>query len=94
MKIEFDPEKSKKNAQERGLPFEQAEDFEWETALYTEDTRNPYPEHRFVALGFLNERLHILCFTPVDHGVRIISFRKANQREIKHYEQESKTTHQ
>lgn len=88
MKIDFDPEKSKKNARDRDLPFELAVEFDWETAIYAEDVRNPYPERRFVAMGYLGERLHVLCFTPIDGGVRIISFRKANLREVKRREKE------
>lgn len=88
MKIDFDPEKSKKNIHDRGLSFEQAVEFEWETAIYAEDVRNPYSEQRFVAMGYLRERLHVLCFTPIESGVRVISFRKANFREVKRYEKE------
>ncbi|EKD74384.1 MAG: hypothetical protein ACD_44C00473G0003 [uncultured bacterium] len=88
MRIDFDPNKSNKNMRDRGLPFELVADFDWETALYAEDIRKNYPEQRFVALGFLNERLYVLCFTPIEDGVRIISFRKANSREVKRYEKE------
>jgi uncharacterized DUF497 family protein len=88
VKIEFDPAKSSKNALERGLPFEWAVEFDWETAFYWEDSRQTYPERRFVAIGFLGERLHVLCFTPLEGGVRVISFRKANTREVRRYEQE------
>lgn len=48
-----------------------------------------YSERRFVALGYLSERLHMLCFTPVEDGVRIISFRKANRREVREYEKKT-----
>lgn len=41
-----------------------------------------------MALGYLEKRLHVLCFTPMKGGVRIISFRKANLREVKRYEKE------
>lgn len=92
MKIEFDPEKCKKNILERNLSFDEASDFDWETAIYTEDDRNQYPERRFIAIGYLGVRLHVICFTPIDEGVRIISFRKANLREVKKHEKE--TTHQ
>lgn len=88
MKIDFDPEKSKKNNRVRRLPFEQVVEFDWETASYSEDTRNFYPERRFVAMGYLGLRLHVLCFTPIEGGVRIISFRKANLREVKRYAKE------
>ena len=31
--------------------------------------------------------MHVLCFTPIKGGIRVISFRKANSWEIKTYEQ-------
>ena len=89
MKIDFDHEKSRKNTQDRDLSFDQAVDFDWETAIYSEDVRQLYPERRFVAIGYLRERLHVLCFTPIEQGVRVISFRKANFREVKRYEKET-----
>lgn len=89
MKIDFDLIKSDKNYRERQLSFERVADFDWETALYAEDIRHFYPEQRFVAVGFLDERLHVICFTPIDEGVRIISFRKANLREVRRYEKET-----
>jgi uncharacterized DUF497 family protein len=27
--------------------------------------------------------LHVLCFTPIEGGIRVISFRKANMREAR-----------
>ena len=81
MKIDFDPAKSERNSRERGLPFARAAEFNWEEAVFIEDIRNPYPERRFVAIGYLKDRLHVLCFTPISGGIRVISFRKANNRE-------------
>lgn len=89
MTIEFDPAKSERNAQTRNLPFDRASDFDWETAIYWEDTRGAYGERRFVALGYLDTRLHVICFTHIAEGVRVISFRKANSREIRRYENET-----
>jgi uncharacterized DUF497 family protein len=85
VKIEFDPRKSQKNAAERGLPFELVSAFDWETALAVPDNRYAYPEARFVATGFIGNRLHVVCFTPVTGGIRVISFRKANNKEIKRH---------
>lgn len=89
MKIEFDPNKSAKNSQERGLSFDDVEAFDWTSAVIIPDVRFDYPEPRFTATGFLGEtkRLHVVCFTPIENGVRVISFRKANKREVKKYEQ-------
>jgi hypothetical protein len=36
-------------------------------------------------LGLLHGRLHVLCFTETGDGIRVISFRKANDREVKAY---------
>lgn len=85
MKIEFDPAKSDKNRQQRGLPFDRAADFDWQGAMFSEDDRQLYPERRFVGVGYLDNRLHVICFTPIPGGVRIISFRKANEREAKRH---------
>ncbi len=89
MKIEFDPAKNQRNIRERELSFEMASEFEWESAVMVEDTRRDYGERRFRAFGFIGNRLHALVFTPRDGGIRVISLRKANQREIDGYEQEA-----
>jgi hypothetical protein len=70
-----------------GLGFELAAQFDFGTATIEQDTRKPYPEDRFVAVGLLGTRLHVLCFTPVAGGVCVISFRKANAREARDDEQ-------
>ena len=89
MKIDFDPVKSELNSKLRSLSFERAGDFDWETAIYYEDNRMDYPEVRIIALGFLGVRLHVICFTPIDGGARIISFCKANRRGVRYYEDET-----
>ena len=86
MRTEFDPAKNLRNIIQRGLSFERANEFEFDTALIEQDVRKPYPEVRYVAVGYLDERLHVLCFAQAKNGIRVISFRKANAREVKHYE--------
>ncbi|QMT30623.1 BrnT family toxin [Alysiella filiformis] len=87
MKIEFDPQKSERNIRERNLPFDLVCDLDWQTAWVCADTRHDYPEPRFVALALLQQRLHVVVFTPIEGGIRVISFRKANSRESRNYEQ-------
>jgi len=53
--IEFDDAKSRRNARERGLPFDRAAEFEWETAIIVMDTRRDYGEPRFRAMGMIGE---------------------------------------
>jgi len=90
MEIEFDPAKNAANIRERGLPFELAAEFDFETALIWRDTRKAYPEVRFVALGLQGGRVHSLVFAQTTKGIRVISFRKANKREVRDYEKASK----
>lgn len=87
MKIDFDPAKNEANIRERGLSFERAADFDFETAIFETDDRRDYGETRYRAFGFLDGRLHALVFVETGEGIRVISFRKANSREVKRYEQ-------
>ena len=56
MRIEFDPAKNTTNIRERGLNFECAADFDFDSALILPDTRKAYPELRYVAVGYLAQR--------------------------------------
>ncbi|SJM94969.1 conserved hypothetical protein [Crenothrix polyspora] len=89
MKINFDAVKNEKNIQERGLSFERVAEFDFETAQFDIDKRHNYGETRYRAMGFLDKRLHSLIFVEIIGGIRVISFRKANKREIKRYENQS-----
>lgn len=90
MDITYDSNKNSKNIKERGLSFDRVIDFDFETAVIFIDDRKEYNETRYVAVGYLENRLHVLCFTETDKGIRVISFRKANNREVTNYEK-SKT---
>jgi uncharacterized DUF497 family protein len=81
--IAFDPRKNERNIRERGLSFEQAANFDFETAHIFPEVRGL--ETRRVAVGYLYGRLHVLCYLPLQDGIRVISFRRANQREAKKY---------
>ena len=85
MKISFDPTKNLRNIEERNLPFSLVENFDFNTAQIKIDNRIDYGEVRYVAIGLLNERVHVVCFKETDDGIRVISFRKANDRETKRY---------
>jgi uncharacterized DUF497 family protein len=86
MDISFDLAKSEKNVRVRGISFELAARFEWVAALIVEDLRKDYGERRFQALGLIENRLHMMVFTPRGNKVHVISLRKANKREVERYE--------
>lgn len=86
VEIEFDPAKNARNIRERGLSFTQVVEFDFATAVFSVDVRRDYGEIRDRALRFLDNCLHALVFVETAAGIRVISFRKANAREVRRYE--------
>lgn len=82
---EWHPAKADTNVAKHGVHFRAARRFEWETALKKIDMRGAYGEVRCTAIGFIGERLHVMAYTRRGAFVRLISLRKANAREIRHY---------
>ena len=85
MDISFDPAKNAKNIAERGLSFELVANLEWETALAEEDIRKDYGERRIRVVGLIGKRLYVAVITMRGKTVRVISFRKVNEREVRRY---------
>ena len=85
MAITFDPAKNARNTDERGLSFERVADLEWNTAVIAEDTRCDYGEPRLLVMALLDGRLHTAVVTPRGEDLRVISFRRANRREVRLY---------
>ncbi len=84
---EWYQEKSDKNLSKRGLSFADAEtDFSGPCVTF-EDTRFDYGEPRFITFGLLDERMVVIAHTPRGDKTRIISMRKANDREQKTYQE-------
>ncbi|MDP2255530.1 MAG: BrnT family toxin [Polaromonas sp.] len=73
------------------MSFERVANFYFETAVFRQDTRRDYGEIRLRALGYLDGRIHALVFAEAATGIRVISFRRANKREVLMYEQETKS---
>jgi len=87
VEIACDAAKNARNVEERGLSFELVQAFDFQSALFVVDCRKEYGEVRYRGLGLVGERVHALVFTETPKGIRVISFRKANRREVKSYEQ-------
>ena len=85
MQYEHDPEKLAANVAKHGVWFDEAEGFEWESALVKVDSRREYGEPRLLAIAYIGERLHVMVFTLRVNAVRIISLRRANRREEREY---------
>jgi len=85
VKIEYDPKKSQRNFETRGLSFELVYRFEFATATFEVDERADYGEARMNAIGYIGQRLHHVTYTLRGDVLRVISLRKANPRETKRY---------
>jgi hypothetical protein len=86
MQYEWDEKKQAANVARHKVDFEIATGFEWDTAIEAVDERFDYGEKRWVALGYIKNRLHILVYTFRSEDIRIISLRRANKREREFYE--------
>jgi hypothetical protein len=87
MRIEFDPTKDASNQEKHGLSLGVASALDWDEALVWVDDRYEYGELRMIALAPDTGILYYVAFVDRDDARRIISLRKANRREVKHYVQ-------
>ena len=85
MHTEFDPIKDASNQIKHGLSLDMVEELDWESALVWVDDRFEYNERRMIALAPKTEILYFVAFVDRAQTRRIISLRRANRREVKHY---------
>ena len=85
LSVVFDPVKRRETLTRRGLDMARAaEVFEGRT-LTVQDDRCDYGEERFITIGFLDQRMVVVVWTERNGTRRVISMRKANEREQAHY---------
>lgn len=87
MAIVWDEPKRATNIERHGLDFADARDrFEWDTAVID----STYPGRggdRFKAIGWLDDRLVTLVFSPLgSEAVSLISLRPASRKERQRYD--------
>jgi uncharacterized DUF497 family protein len=87
MQIEFDPDKDRVNQAKHGVSLVVAVDLDWDAALVWVDDRFEYSETRMIALAPKTQILYYVAFVDRGEVRRVISLRRANRREVKHYVQ-------
>ena len=85
MRIEFDEAKRAATLKARGLDMAQTSLVFGGATLTVEDDRRDYGEVRYITIGFLDEAMVVLVWTRRDDAHRIISLRRANERERRLY---------
>jgi uncharacterized protein len=81
VKIEFDPIKRQATVVNRGLDMARADEIFAGATLTIADDPEDYGEPRFITVGRLDGRMVVTVWTPRGAARRIISLRKANDRE-------------
>lgn len=87
--FEWDEAKAARNVALGRPSFDLVMRFEFKTAIVTRDERTDYGEVRKIALGLVETRVHVLVYTERDNVIRVISFRRANEREVRHYDRQT-----
>ena len=84
----FDPAKDAVNQAKHGVSLALAEVLFAGPHVSVSDDRFDYGETRRVAFGRINDRLFACVYVDRNGERRIVSLRKANQREVKRYGQD------
>ena len=85
MKYEWDDVKCQANLEKHRIGFTAIEDFEWGTAKIKSTSRRE--ETRYIASGYIRDRLHTVIYAERGDFIRIISLRKASRQEEREYAQ-------
>jgi uncharacterized DUF497 family protein len=91
MPIEFDLTKDATNQLKHGVSLAMAAELDWDAAWVWVDERFNYSEMRMIALAPKTEILYYVAFVNRGDVRRIISLRRANRREVKHYVENDET---
>jgi uncharacterized DUF497 family protein len=79
--LEFNKVKRDKTLHERGLDFAHANEIFSGFHFTGQDNLGSYEEPLFITVGYLDARLIVMVWTPRGEARRIISMRRANDRE-------------
>lgn len=93
MEYEWDEGKRRRNLAKHGIDFAAVAELEWDSVVLEPDLRREYGELRLRASGLLHGRVHVLIFTPRGERTRVISLRRANDKEIEAYEKATPSKH-
>jgi uncharacterized protein len=88
MHFTCDPNKSRENYFKHGIVLEFAQQLEWAKKVVWADDRHNYNEARMSGLVPLESKIYAVAYVLRAESTRMISLRKANNREMKRYEKE------
>jgi hypothetical protein len=86
MQFSCDPNKSRTNYFKHGIVLEFAQYLDWTKEVVWQDVRYSYNEVRMSGLVPLEGKVYAVVYVVRAEFTRMISLRKANKRDAKHYE--------
>jgi uncharacterized DUF497 family protein len=86
VELEWDEAKRQWTLDNRGFDFADIARIDPASIVTRADARYDYGEQRFSSFGYLDDTLVNFVWTPRGDRIRIISMRKANDRERKKYQ--------
>lgn len=89
MNLTCHEEKNRVNIVKHGISLLDASLLDWHEAVTWIDSRSDYGEIRYVSLATIGQRLYCVVYVELKASRRIISLRKANNREIDRYEEKN-----
>lgn len=81
-----DPNKSRANYFKHGIVLEFAQYLDWANEMVWQDVRQNYNEVRMSGLVPLEGKIYAVVYVLRAESTRLISLRKANNREMKQYD--------
>lgn len=85
MAIVFDSEKDAANIAKHGVSLSSVAELVLDEAVVLEDRRKDYGEVRFNAYGPIGGVLYALSFTLRGEDIRVISLRRAREKEVRQW---------
>jgi uncharacterized DUF497 family protein len=85
MEFAYDPDKDAANFRKHGIPLSNGVLLDLNLAAVSADERRPYGEPRFRAFGRIDGKGYCLVFTMREGAIRMISFRRAREKEMRRY---------
>ena len=85
MEFEWDEKKNQSNIEKHGIDFNYAKNIFNSIRVTAIDARKDYGEIRKISIGKIDSQICVVVYTERESIIRIISARKANQRERRRF---------
>lgn len=91
--VEWDEAKRRANLEKHEVDFSIVDLLDWGEVHVSEDIRRDYGEQRWIAMAPCGGRLYVIVYVLRGNEMRVISARKANEREVRTYEAKMDSSH-